>query len=316
MADSRHQKASFASSTPATDGKYVFAFFGTEGLYAYDYSGKLIWKQNLGTLGTASVGYGVSPILYKDLVIMQCDDSGGKSFMAAFNKKTGKQAWRTERKVIGEDNVTVRIDVTWSSPVLVRAANRTELIASAAEAIIAYDPATGKELWRHKGLESNAVPTPVVSNDLVVVTSGSPKKVALALKAGGSGDVTGTSQLVWSYNKGTAYVPSPILYGDYLYLMTGNGSISCLQARTGKVEYEGARVPKPTMFTASPVAYEGKILLTSEEGDTFVLKAGPTARGPAHELPRRTCLRFAGDSRRPDFYSRRTEHLLYWRVIR
>lgn len=265
VADSRHKKASFASSTPATDGKYVFAFFGTEGLYAYDYQGKLVWKQNLGTLGTASVGYGVSPILYKNVVIMQCDDSGGKSFIAAFDKKTGKQAWRTERKV----------DVTWSSPVLIRAGDRTELVASAAEAIIAYDPATGKELWRHKGLDSNAVPTPVVSNDLVVVTSGSPKKIALGLKAGGNGDVTGTSQLVWSYNKGTAYVPSPILYGDYLYLMTGNGSISCLQARNGKVEYEGARVPKPTMFMASPVAYDGKILLTSEEGDTFVLKAGP-----------------------------------------
>lgn len=265
VADSRHKKASFASSTPATDGKYVFAFFGTEGLYAYDYQGKLVWKQNLGTLGTASVGYGVSPILYKNVVIMQCDDSGGKSFIAAFDKKTGKQAWRTERKV----------DVTWSSPVLVRAGDRTELVASAAEAIIAYDPATGKELWRHKGLESNAVPTPVVSKDLVVVTSGAPRKIALGLKAGGNGDVTGTSQLVWSYNKGTAYVPSPILYGDYLYLMTGNGSISCLQARTGKVEYEGARVPKPTMFMASPVAYDGKILLTSEEGDTFVLKAGP-----------------------------------------
>jgi len=149
------------------------------------------------------------------------------------------------------------------------------LVASAAEAIIAYDPATGKELWRHKGLESNAVPTPVVMKDVVVVTSGSPRKIALALKGGGSGDVTGTPQLVWSYNKGTAYVPSPILYGDYLYLMTGNGSISCLQARTGKVEYEGARVPKPTMFMASPVAYEGKVLLTSEDGDTFVLKAGP-----------------------------------------
>jgi outer membrane protein assembly factor BamB len=129
------------------------------------------------------------------------------------------------------------------------------------------------------------VPTPVVSNDLVVLTSGSPKKIALALKAGGNGDVTGTSQLVWSYNKGTAYVPSPILYGDYLYLMTGNGTITCLQAKTGKVEYEGARVPKPTMFMASPVAYEGKILLTSEEGDTFVLKAGPK-----HELLRTNSL--------------------------
>jgi outer membrane protein assembly factor BamB len=158
---------------------------------------------------------------------------------------------------------------------LVNTAKGTELVAGAAEAIIAYDPLTGKELWRHKGLESNAVPTPVVSNDLVVLTAGSPKKVALALKAGGSGDVTGTPRLVWSYDKGTAYVPSPILYGDYLYLMTGNGTISCLDAKTGKLQYEGARVPKPTMFLASPVAYEGKILLTSEEGDTFIIKAGP-----------------------------------------
>jgi outer membrane protein assembly factor BamB len=263
--DSRHKKASFASSTPATDGKYVFAFFGTEGLYAYDFQGKEVWKQNLGTLGTASVGYGVSPILYGNLVIMQCDESGMNSFIAAFDKKTGKEAWRVARKV----------DVTWSTPVLVKTAKGTELVAGAAEAIIAYDPATGKELWRHKGLESNAVPSPVVSNDLVVLTSGYPNKIALALKAGGSGDVTGTSQLAWSYNKGTAYVPSPILYGDYVYLMTDRGLLTCLDAKTGKMEYEGQRVPKPTTFLASPVAYEGKILLTSEDGETFILKAGP-----------------------------------------
>ena len=263
--DSRHRKASFASSTPATDGKYVYAFFGAEGLYAYDFNGKLIWKQNLPKLGTASVGYGVSPVLYQNLVIMQCDDSGLNSFIAAFDKKTGKEVWRTPRKV----------DVTWTTPVLVHTAKGTELVAAAAEAIIAYDPLTGKELWRHKGLESNAVPTPVVSNDLVVVTSGAPNKIALALRAGGSGDVTGTPQLVWTYNKGTAYVPSPILYGEYVYLTTDRGLLTCLDAKTGKVEYEGARVPVPSTFSASPVAYEGKILLTSEDGDTFVLKAGP-----------------------------------------
>ncbi|HZH91176.1 MAG TPA: PQQ-binding-like beta-propeller repeat protein [Pyrinomonadaceae bacterium] len=264
VSDSRHKKASFASSTPATDGKYVFAFFGTEGLYAYDFNGKLVWKQNLGKLGTASVGYGVSPILHGNLVIMQCDDSGSNSFIAAFDKKTGKEAWRVPRKV----------DLTWSTPVLVHTAKRTELVASAAEAIIAYDPLTGKELWRHEGLKSNAVNTPVVSQDLVVITSGYPAKIALAIRAGGSGDITGTPQLVWKYNKGTAYVPSPILYGDYLYLMTGNGSITGLEAKTGKVLYEAARVPKPATFTASPVAFADKILLTSEEGDTYIIKAG------------------------------------------
>jgi outer membrane protein assembly factor BamB len=211
------------------------------------------------------VGYGVSPILFENLVIMQCDDSGLNSFMVAFDKKTGKEVWRTPRKV----------DVTWTTPVLVRTSTGTELVAAAAEAIIAYDPRTGKELWRHKGLESNAVPTPVVSHDMVVVTSGYPQKIALAIRAGGRGDITGTPQLLWSYNKGTAYVPSPISYGEYVYLMTGNGSISCLDAGTGKVEYEGARVPKSVTFWASPVAFEGKILLTSEDGDTFVIKAGP-----------------------------------------
>ena len=273
--DSRHKKASFASSTPATDGKYVFAFFGSEGLYAYDYKGNLVWKQNLGKLGTASVGYGVSPILFENLVIMQCDESGGNSFIAAFDKKTGKEVWRVARKV----------DVTWSTPVLVNAGTHTELVTSAAEAIIAYDPVTGKELWRHKGLESNAVPSAVVSNDLVIVTSGYPAKIALALKAGGTGDVTGTPKLVWSYKKGTAYVPSPILYGQYLYLMTDRGLLTCLDAMTGEVKYEGARVPKPILFLASPVAYEGKILLTSEEGDTFMIKAGPK-----HELIRTNSL--------------------------
>lgn len=263
--DSRHKRASFASSTPATDGKHVFAFFGAEGLYAYDFNGNLIWKQGLGGLGTASVGYGVSPILYENLVIMQCDDSGLRSFIAAYDKKTGKQVWKTPRKV----------DVTWSTPVLVKVGNRTELVASAAEAIISYDPLTGKELWRHKGLESNAVNTPVVSNDMVVITSGYPLKIALALRGGGSGDVTGSKQLVWSYNKGTAYVPSPIFYGNYVYLMAGNGSLTCLDALTGAVAYEGGRVPKAIGFTASPVAYEGKVLITSEEGETFVVKAGP-----------------------------------------
>lgn len=263
--DSRHRKASFASSTPATDGKYVFAFFGAEGLYAYDFNGKLIWKESFGKLGTASVGYGVSPVLYQNLVIMQCDDSGLNSYMVAFDKKTGKEAWRTPRKV----------DVTWTTPVLVHVADRTELVAAAAEAIIAYDPLTGKELWRHKGLESNAVPTPVVWNDLIVVTSGSPNKIALALKAGGTGDVTGSSQLLWTYNKGTAYVPSPILYGEYVYLTTDRGLLTCLDAKTGKTAYEGARVPVPATFSASLVAYEGKILLTSEDGETFVVKAGP-----------------------------------------
>jgi outer membrane protein assembly factor BamB len=140
--DNRHRKSSYAASTPATDGKLVYAFFGTEGLYAYDFQGKLAWQAQLGNLATVGMGTGTSPILFDNLVIVQCDeDNGAASFIVAVDKKTGKEVWKTPRKV----------QVSWSTPLLVRTAKRSELIASGTETVISYDPATGKELWRHKG---------------------------------------------------------------------------------------------------------------------------------------------------------------------
>ena len=264
--DNRHRKSSYAASTPATDGKMVYAFFGTEGLYAYDFNGKLAWKAQLGKLGTVGMGTGTSPILFNNLVIVQCDeDNGEASFIVALDKKTGKEAWRTPRK----------IQVSWSTPLLVKTATRSELITSGTETIVSYDPATGKELWQHKGVESNAIPSPVANNDTVFLVAGFPAKIAMAIKLGGSGDLTGSSNVPWKYAKGTAYVPSPILYGDYLYLTTDRGILTCIDAKTGEVKYEGGRIPIPATFTASPVAFEGKILMTSEDGDTFIVKAGP-----------------------------------------
>ncbi|HXQ74044.1 MAG TPA: PQQ-binding-like beta-propeller repeat protein, partial [Pyrinomonadaceae bacterium] len=264
--DNRHRKSSYAASTPATDGKMVYAFFGTEGLYAYDFNGKLAWKAQLGNLGTVGMGTGTSPILFNNLVIVQCDeDNGEASFIVALDKKTGKEAWRTPRKV----------QVSWSTPLLVKTATRSELITSGTETVISYDPATGKELWHHKGVESNAIPSPVANNEMVFLVAGFPAKVAMAIKLGGSGDLTGTPSVPWKYAKGTAYVPSPILYGDYLYLTTDRGILTCIDAKTGEVKYEGGRIPIPATFTASPVAFEGKILMTSEDGDTFIVKAGP-----------------------------------------
>lgn len=264
--DNRHRKSSYAASTPATDGKLVYAFFGTEGLYAYDFRGKLAWKAQLGNLATVGMGTGTSPILFDDLVIVQCDeDNGAASFIVAVDKKTGKEVWKTPRKV----------QVSWSTPLLVRTAKRAELIASGTESVISYDPATGKELWRHKGLESNAIPSPVTNNEMVFLVAGYPAKIAMAIRLGGSGDLTDTSNVPWKYAKGTAYVPSPILYGDYLYLTTDRGILTCVDARTGEVKYEGGRIPIPATFTASPVAFDGKILMTSEDGDTFIVKSGP-----------------------------------------
>ncbi len=264
--DNRHRKSSFAASTPATDGKYVYAFFGSEGLYAFDMSGKLAWKADLGKLGTVGMGTGTSPILHDNLVVMQCDeDNGDASFIVALDKKTGKEVWRTPRKV----------QVSWATPILVRTAKRAELITSGTEAVVAYDPATGKELWRHKGVESNAIPSPVADNEVVFLSAGFPAKIVMAIRLGAAGDLTDSANVAWKHSKGTAYVPSPILYGDYLYLTTDRGILTCLNAKTGEVIYEGGRVPIPATFTASPVAFEGKILLTSEDGDTFMVKAGP-----------------------------------------
>ncbi len=263
--DDRHRKNTYASGTPVTDGKAVYAFFGSEGLYAYDFDGKLLWKANPGKLSLVGMGPGTSPALFENLVILQCDEeTGANSFIAAYDKRTGKEVWRTPRK----------IQASWATPVLVRGAKRTELITSGNEAIISYDPMTGRELWRVKGVESNAIPTPVATSELVYLVAGYPTKIAMALRLGGTGELK-DSDVLWKYTRGTAYVPSPILYGDNLYLMTDRGIITCLNAKTGAVVYEGGRVPIPATFTASPVAFDNKILLTSEDGDTFVVKAGP-----------------------------------------
>ena len=156
-----------------------------------------------------------------------------------------------------------------------RTSRRTELVCSGNEWIVSYNPATGTELWRLKGHGSNAIPTPVYGHGLVIVYAGFPDKRTFAIRLGASGDLTGTANVAWTYDKGTAYVPSSILYGDYLYLMTDRGIITCLDAGTGAVQYDNGRLPVPATFTASPVACEGRILLVSEDGDTFVIRAGP-----------------------------------------
>jgi outer membrane protein assembly factor BamB len=266
--DDRHRKGSYAAPTPATDGTFVFAWFGAEGdgLYCYDFNGKLIWKTPVGKIASVGMGPGSSPVVFEGLVILQCDeDNGEKSFMVAIEAKTGKEIWRTARKV----------QVSWSTPIIVRTPQRVELIASGTEFVIAYDPKTGKELWRTKGHEDTGVPTPVAGHGMAFIVAGYPQKRTMAIKLGGAGDLTGSSSIVWKYEKGSAYVPSPILYGDYLYLLTDRGILTCLDAKTGSVRYEGGRIPIPATFTASPVAFDGKILLTSEDGDTFVIRAGP-----------------------------------------
>lgn len=259
--DARHRRSTFAGPTATTDGRMVYAYFGPEGLYAYDLAGKLAWKvvEKFHTLG---LGTGTSPVLFKNLVIVQRDEDEKTSVVAAYDKATGKEAWKTQRPV----------QISWSTPVLVNAGNRTELVTNGSEHVIAYDAATGKELWRTRGVDSNAIHTPLIGKGLVLVTAGFPAKRTLAIR---TGDQPDDKRIAWEYTKGTGYVLSNILYGDHVYLSTDNGIITCLEAATGKVVYEGGRPPKPTHFMGSAVAYNGMVAMTSEDGDTFLLKAGP-----------------------------------------
>jgi len=253
--DERHKAGSYAAPTPVTDGRAVYAYFGAEGFYAYDMQGKFLWKYDSGKIQTIGMGPGTSPLLAGELLILQCDSSDQKSKMVALNRKNGELVWKTERTT----------DMTWSTPMLVG----DEVITTANEVVISYDPKTGRERWRGPGVKGNAVPSPVSGNGIVVVSAGYPDKYAWAFKAGGDG------KPLWEYSKGTAYVPSPIFYGDYVYLVTDKGLITCLEAKTGAVRYEGKRPGPGGQFAGSPVAYDGKILLTSEDGETHVIQAGP-----------------------------------------
>jgi outer membrane protein assembly factor BamB len=266
--DARHRRSSFAGPTPVTDGAMIYAYFGPEGLYAYDVAGKLVWhvREPFRHLG---LGAGTSPVLHGDLVIVQRDeDNGEQSVLVAYDRKTGKEAWRTKRSV----------EISWSTPVLVEASGRTELVTVGSDRIIAYDPRTGRELWQTPGVQSNAIHTPLVlgststGDGLVIATAGYPEKRVIAIRPG---DVPADRRVAWTFTRGTGYVISNLLYGEHLYLFADNGLTTCLDARTGEVRYEGGRVPKPARFMGSPVAYGGYIALTSEEGDTFMIKAGP-----------------------------------------
>jgi outer membrane protein assembly factor BamB len=248
-------------------------------VYAFDVDGKPRWKAQLGGLPKAGLGPGTSPILFENLLIVQCDQEMGensRSFIVAFEKTTGKEVWRTSRSNRR----------SWATPLIITSGGRPEMVASGAESVIAYDPRTGKELWKTDGTKGHPIPRSAFGFGTVFVFAGNAEnsKVVMAVKPGA--DVPdGETRVKWKYTRGTAYVASPILYGDYLYLLTDAGITTCLDAKTGEVKYTGGRSPVPAAFTASPVAFGDKIFLTSEDGDTFVLRAGPT-----HELIRTNSL--------------------------
>ncbi len=274
----RHPKSSQATPTPVTDGKHVVAFFGSEGLYTYDFSGKLLWKKDLGVLSAGwfydpdyEWGLGASPVIYKNLVIVQCDIQKN-SFVAAFDLKTGKEVWRTQRDEIP----------SWSSPTIYTGPPRDELITQATNFIRAYDPATGKELWRLGPNSEITTPTPIIAHGLIIVTNGYRGiQPIYAVKPGGAGDLTlqgdaeSSEFIAWSKKRGGPYTPTPVIYGDYMYVCNNQGVLTVYEVKSGKQIYQQRIGGRGGSYSASPIAADGKIYFPSEDGEIFVVKAGP-----------------------------------------
>jgi len=259
-----HYKNGYASATPATDGQHIYASFGSRGLLALDMNGKQVWFRDLGQMD-AYHGTAGSPLLYKDRLILYQDQSRN-SFIAAFDTKTGKTLWNTPRDA----------NVGWGTPIAVRVVDHDEIVVNGQLRVQAYNPDTGAELWSCGGSSYEVIPTPVVGYGMVFCSSGRAGPT-LAIRPGGKGDVT-RSHLAWASQRGSPFVPSPILYGEHLYMVNDMQSIvTSFEAVTGKLMWQNRLgVARREGFSASPVAVEGKIFFTNDEGETFVLKAGPT----------------------------------------
>lgn len=258
-----HQKNGYASSTPVTDGERIYASFGNV-LVALNLDGTVLWTRDLG-VGRPYHGPAGSPLLYGDRVILYQDQSPN-AFIAAFDVRSGQQIWRTAREAT----------VGWGTPVAVRVGTRVEIVVSGQYRVQAYDPDTGKELWRCNGLTMEVIPTPVVGHGFVFASSGRAGPT-LAIRPGGSGDVT-DSRLGWSSQRGSPFVPSALLYEGLLYTVNDMASIvTAVDAATGRSMWQGRLgVAQREGFSSSPVAVDGKLFFTNDEGETFVLRAGPT----------------------------------------
>lgn len=275
--DKRHIKSSYANSTPATDGEYVVALFGSEGLFAYTVKGEFLWKKDLGRMDVGAYdlpsyewGAASSPIIHDGKVIVQCDQQKG-SFLLAANVKTGRTIWTTPRDELP----------SWGTPTVYRDKSRSEMVTNGSKFIRGYTPETGEELWRLGGSSKITAPTPVFAEGLIIVASGrAPERPIFAIRPGATGDITlrdgeaSNKSVAWSKTKRGGYMPTPLIYRSLVYVLNNDGMLGCYDLQSG-TEHFLERVPHRSFgFSGSPVAADGKIYLAGEDGLVFVLEAG------------------------------------------
>ena len=274
----RHTKSSHANATPATDGTYVVVFFGSEGLYCYDFDGALVWKKNFGRMNAGPYnepdvewGYASSPIIHENRVIVQCDIIGEEGFLASLDLESGEEIWRTSRKDVA----------TWSTPNFLNRDGERQIVVNGFSQIGGYNFDTGKMLWQLGNGGDAPVPTPIFGHGLIYIHGSHGRYQPLfAIRPGARGiitldnDSTANKYIVWSIKRGAAYMPTNLIYGDYLYILRMNGYLTCFDARSGEVIYK-ERIPDAMGITASGVASNGKLYYSLEQGDVVVVKAGP-----------------------------------------
>ena len=275
--DARHIKNTYASATPATDGRYVVALFGSEGLHAFDMDGRRVWTKDLGRLDAGAYdvpelewGPASSPIIVDDLVIVQCDTQG-RSFLLAADVHTGNTVWRTPRDELP----------SWGTPSAYDSPTGAALVTNGSNFIRGYDLRTGRERWRLGGSSRITAPTPIVAGDLLIVASGrAPEAPIFAVRTAAGGDITLASRqssspaVAWRHQRRGPYMPTPIVYRGRLYALHDAGILDAFDVATGAEIYR-RRVPHAGFgFSASPVAADGRIYLAGEDGAIFVIRAG------------------------------------------
>jgi len=269
----RHRKNSFASESPVTDGKLVYVYVANMGLWAFDLKGKQVWTMPLEANPIyLDFGTGSSPALVNNLLVI-VNDNEKQQFIAAFDKQTGKEVWRTNRQIGPEGRRSA-----WVTPYVWRNSLRTEIVAVGPEVVVSYD-LEGKELWRMKGMSATPIPMPFAYDGLLYIDGGRGA-ILVALRPGAKGDIslekgaTSNEYVVWSQARAGTYLPSPVAYEGGIYALTETGILSRFDAKTGKQTYKTRIDPAATAFTTSPWAYNGKLFCLSEEGQTFVIAAG------------------------------------------
>jgi outer membrane protein assembly factor BamB len=273
-----HGKNSHASPTPLVQDGKLYVHFGQQGTACLDLDGKILWKNDTIHYGPVH-GNGGSPIIVDDKLIFGCD-GGEMTFIIALNRETGKIAWKTDREVKAGTS-----KFSFATPTLITVKNQKQIISPASGAVFAYDPETGKEIWRCRyGTGYSVIPKAVFGHGLVFVSSGYGAPILMAIRPDGKGDVTET-HIAWQTKKGAPHTPSPLLLGDELYTVSDDGFASCFDARNGNVHWKERLVD--SNFSSSPIAVDGKIYLQSEQGVGFVLKSGKEfkqlARNPLDE---------------------------------